>query len=126
MKTVIIQGSARSVGDTSKIVNLLQAQLGCEIIDLNDYVIRQYDYECMNSDDDFMPLIRRIVDEYDLLVFATPVYWYSMSGIMKAFFDRITDCLDMEKETGRKLRGMSMALVSVSNDDERFDCLVKP
>lgn len=126
MKPVIIQGSARSVGNTNTIVKLLQSQLACDIIDLNDFIIRQYDYEYMNKDDDFLPLMRRIVENYDMLIFATPVYWYSMSGIMKAFFDRISDCLDIEKDTGRKLRGKSMALISVSGDAERFDCLAEP
>ncbi|MCP4458779.1 MAG: NAD(P)H-dependent oxidoreductase [Cytophagales bacterium] len=36
---------------------------------------------------------------------ATPVYWYSMSGIMKVFLDRIYDVLTIEKELGRKLHG---------------------
>ena len=35
---------------------------------------------------------------------------------MKRFIDRISDCLRIEKDTGRKFRGMSMSLVSVSND----------
>ncbi len=46
-----------------------------------------------------------IVDKYDVLIFATPVYWYSMSGIMKVFFDRITDLLTIKKDIGRKLKG---------------------
>ena len=38
------------------------------------------------------PLIP-IIEKYDTLIFATPVYWYSMSGIMKVFFDRKNDNL---------------------------------
>ncbi len=57
------------------------------------------------------PSLKDIADNYDLIVFATPVYWYSMSGLMKNFFDRISDCLKIEKPTGRKLRGKSMALM---------------
>jgi len=37
---------------------------------------------------------------------------------MKTFFDRITDCLKIEKETGRKLRGKAMTMVSCRSDDE--------
>ncbi len=62
-----------------------------------------------------MVTIKKIV-EYDLIIFATPVYWYSMSGTMKTFFDRITDCLKIEKETGRKLRGKNMAAISCGSD----------
>jgi hypothetical protein len=37
-----------------------------------------------------------------------------MSGIMKVFFDRITDLLTIEKELGRKLQGKNMAAISCS------------
>lgn len=40
-----------------------------------------------------------------------------MSSTMKTFFDRITDCLKIEKETGRKLHGKIMAAISCSSDD---------
>jgi multimeric flavodoxin WrbA len=41
-----------------------------------------------------------------------------MSGTMKIFFDRLTDCLQIEKETGRKLRGKTMAMISCGSDAE--------
>ena len=41
-----------------------------------------------------------------------------MSGTMKIFFDRISDCLKTEKETGRKLRGKEMAVLSCGSDKE--------
>jgi multimeric flavodoxin WrbA len=117
MEILIIQGSARKNGNTNKIVNYIQEKLDCDFIDLKNYVISNYDYDSRNKNDDFLPLMREVV-EYDLIIFATPVYWYSMSGIMKTFFDRITDCLKIEKETGRKLRGKSMAMVSCGSDKE--------
>ncbi|MFW5760799.1 MAG: NAD(P)H-dependent oxidoreductase [Cyclobacteriaceae bacterium] len=52
---------------------------------------------------------------YDLLIFAAMVYWYSISGIMKVFFDRITDLLTIEKNLGRQLRGKYMAAISCCN-----------
>ncbi len=88
-----------------------------DLIDLNDYNIGYYDYEHKNLDDDYLGLIQGIIKKYDVLIFATPVYWYSMSGIMKVFFDRITDLLDIEKDLGRKLRNKSMAALSCSVGD---------
>lgn len=117
MEILIIQGSSKKNGDTNKIVNYIQNQLDCNFIDLKGYTISQYDYDSHNKNDDFLPLMREVV-EYDLIIFATPVYWYTMSGIMKTFFDRITDCLKVEKETGRKLRGKAMAVVSCGSDYE--------
>jgi hypothetical protein len=41
-----------------------------------------------------------------------------MSGIMKVFFDRFSDLIRIEKETGRKLRGKNMAVITNSHDSE--------
>lgn len=116
MKGIIIQGSARSQGNTHLINTYIQQQTGFDLIDLRSKRIEAFDYEFRNSDDDFIPLMETIAANYDLLIFATPVYWYSMSGIMKNFFDRITDCLKTHKDIGRQLRGKSMALVSCGSD----------
>lgn len=117
MKRVIIQGSSRSKGNTHKIVQILKRELAADVIDLKAYSIGQYDYEYANREDDFLPLMEKIV-EYDMIIFATPVYWYSMSGIMKKFFDRLTDCLKIAQETGDKLKGIHMAALSCGPDDD--------
>ena len=113
-KGVIILGSSSSDGNTFKAAAYFSERSGFPIIDLKSKKIGQFDYEFTNSGDDFLPLIREIVDNYDVLIFATPVYWYSMSGIMKKFFDRISDVLKIEKETGRKLNGKEMGVISCS------------
>ncbi len=115
MTTLIIQGSSRSTGNTLRIIRLLKDQLQADIIDLRLKNISAYDYEHLNCNDDFLPLMRRAVT-YDLIILVTPVYWYSMSGLMKNFLDRITDCLKIEKETGRLLRGKSLAAISCGSD----------
>ncbi|NMH86496.1 flavodoxin family protein [Flavivirga algicola] len=117
-RSVIIQGSSRSHGDTNKIVNYMAMKNNMDIIDLNTKNIGHYDYDYKNEDDDFLGLITHIIETYDTIIFATPVYWYSMSGILKVFFDRISDLLRVHKITGRKLRGKSMAMISCSNSDD--------
>jgi len=117
-KKVIILGSARKNGNTTKIVDEIVKESGIDVIDLSDYNISHYDYESKNREDDFLPLIRRILEEYDTLIFATPIYWYNMSGIMKVFFDRFSDLIRIEKETGRKLRGKKIGVISNSHDNE--------
>ena len=123
MKGIILQGSSRSDGDTAAVVKQLAQLLDFTVIDLNALNFSDYDYQSRNTNDDFLPTIRRIVNDCDHIVWATPVYWYAMSAVMKRFLDRISDCLRIEKDTGRKFRGMSMSLVSVSNDvrNEGFD-----
>jgi len=112
MKTIIIQGSSRSDGNTQKVSIELQKYLNADIIILNNKNIGHYDYEYNNQDDDFPALIEKIANEYDLIVFASPVYWYTMSGRTKVFFDRISDTIRISKEVGRKLRGKKMAALS--------------
>ncbi|MEL6254372.1 MAG: flavodoxin family protein [Bacteroidota bacterium] len=125
MKKVIIQGSSRSEGNTNQLGRHLQSLGDFELIDLNSYNISAYDYAHKNREDDFLPLMRRLL-EYDLLIFATPIYWYSMSGILKNFLDRFTDCLKIEKELGRKLRGKSMAAFCCGSDPDEIQGFFLP
>ncbi|MDA5312487.1 flavodoxin family protein, partial [Vibrio cholerae] len=79
---------------------VFQASTDTTLFDLSDYAISFYDYEHMNRNDDFIHLINKLA-EFDHLVFASPVYWYSMSAQLKVFFDRLSDLLTIEKELGR-------------------------
>ncbi len=123
---VLIQGSSRSKGNTSIIVSYIKERTGFDVVDLKSKRISAYDYESENRNDDFIPLMKEIVDIYDIIIFATPVYWYAMSGDMKIFFDRITDCLKIEKEIGRKLRGKTMGMISCGSDQDLKDGFTMP
>lgn len=125
-KGVIIQASSRSKGDTNKIVTTLQKETGFDVIDLRDKDISHFDYEFKNKNDDFKYLFDSITANYEVLVFATPIYWYTMSGLMKVFFDRISDFLNHDKAIGRRLRTKSMAVISCSNDDKYFSEFAMP
>jgi multimeric flavodoxin WrbA len=114
MKKVVIVGSSRNDGETMNLANELIEQANWDLIVLNDYNFSYFDYEHKNKNDDYLTLMAEIIKKYDTLIFATPVYWYSMSGILKVFFDRLTDLLTIEKELGRKLRGKNMAVISCS------------
>ena len=126
MRTIIILGSSSKSGQTKKAVDELRSLSGFDMLDLNDYNISYYDYEHKNKNDDYLNLVQHIISNYDIFIFATPVYWYCMSGVMKVFFDRITDLLDYEKELGRKLRTKSMAVLSSSIGDHLGDSFWLP
>ena len=114
MNKIVIVGSARNDGDTAALTNELIEQSEWDLINLNDYNFNYFDYKHENRDDDYLTLMKNIKKNNDTMIFATPVYWYSMSGIMKVFFDRMTDLLTIEKKLGRKLRGKRMAVISCS------------
>jgi multimeric flavodoxin WrbA len=118
MKSIIILGSARSDGNTKKFVDtILEGHQSIDLVDLNDYEIGYFDYEFSNQNDDFIPLCERLVS-YDNLIFASPVYWYSMSAQLKTFFDRITDLMKIRKDLGKKLNGKYMMSVSCGSGPE--------
>ncbi|MEX2485867.1 MAG: NAD(P)H-dependent oxidoreductase [Brumimicrobium sp.] len=117
MKKVIIVGSSRDDGDTANLTKQLIEKSKWDIVNLNDYEFSYFDYKHENRNDDYLNLMREIVEKHEALIFLTPVYWYSMSGIMKVFFDRFTDLLTIEKELGRKLRGKKMAVISCSTGE---------
>ena len=124
--TIILQGSSNSNGNTNKVVNYLNYKNEFDIIDLKTKNIGHFDYDFKNFGDDFFPLMKEIIENYNTIVFATPVYWYSMSGILKVFFDRISDLLYNQKELGRQLRGKKMAMISNSGANDRIETFNMP
>lgn len=123
-QTVIILGSSNSHGDTRKIVEAVRKKVKADLVDLNEFNIGYFDYEFKNQDDDFFKTIEQIL-EYDNIIFASPVYWYSMSAVMKTFFDRLSDLLKIRKPLGRRLRGKTMWVISSSSDAEVFPSFLK-
>lgn len=125
-RTIIIFGSSDSNGKTRQLIDELRQGTDWNFVDLNTKTIGYFDYEFKNQEDDFIPLMRNVVDNYDLIIFATPVYWYTMSGIMKVFFDRISDLLKIQKPIGRKLRKMEMAVICSGADTSLVDGFYMP
>ena len=92
------------------LVNTIAQAVDATIYNLKDYQISPFDYEHKNIDDDFVALVKELLT-YDQIIFASPVYWYTMSAQMKIFVDRISDLLHVKKEIGRQLRGKSTAII---------------
>jgi multimeric flavodoxin WrbA len=125
-KPLVILGSARKQGDTSKFVNKVFDQLDHTLIDLLDFSISPYDYSGNYPvTDDFFRLTDMLL-QHRVIVFATPVYWYAMSGPMKTFFDRLTDLVTIKKQQGRELQGKYTWLIAVGTDPELPDGFEMP
>lgn len=126
-KGVIILGSARNDGDAAQLAAALSELAGCPVVDLGDYEIEFYDYaHGYSAQDDFRALMKMLIGGYGHWLMATPVYWYAMSAPMKAFFDRFTDLLTIEKGLGRQLRGKALSVATVSNGSHLGDAFWLP
>ncbi len=116
---IAVFASARRNGNTGKFIDWISDALGIDVIDLSEKDISPYDYDHKNLNDDFLPLMHKLL-EHEKIIFVTPVYWYGPSAQMKVFIDRTSDFLDIEelKDIGRGLRKKTayIACTSISND----------
>ena len=119
LPTVALFASSRRNGNTGQLIDRIAAELAIEVIDLSRQRMSEYDYEHRNRGDDFEPLMRHVLD-HDQILFATPVYWYSVCPPMKVFLDRISDFLDLPEllADGRRLRGKRAYVVCTSIYEE--------
>lgn len=116
-KPLVILGSARKESNTRKLINLIFSEIDIELIDLLDYYLQPYNYEGNYSKDDRFVEICNAILNHNKIVFATPVYWYSMSGIMKVFFDRLTDIITIHKDIRLEMKGKNVFLISTGSED---------
>ena len=124
-RLLAITGSARGDGNTALTVAHLRRALALaddHIIDLGAHRLEPFRYEPPPPVDDFLMIVDRIL-AHQHIVFATPVYWYAMSGLMKVFFDRLTDLLLTAdgRRTGRALAGRDVWLIATGTDEELPD-----
>lgn len=97
-----INGSARKNGNTAKLLKKVldyakKEGAKAEILHLIDKNIKpctsclaeeNCKYPCNIKDD--MQEIFKLLEKADCLVLGSPTYWYSLSGLMKNFIDRLT------------------------------------
>jgi multimeric flavodoxin WrbA len=115
---LILLASARKESDTRLFLQKIFQNTPHQRIDLLDYTVLPYRYENdYPTKDEFSSIIEQVL-QHQVIVFATPVYWYAMSGLLKTFFDRLTDLVTVQKPLGRKLSGKTVFLVAVGADAE--------
>jgi multimeric flavodoxin WrbA len=119
--TAIIYGSSRKDGNTRTVVDAVAEKISADVFDVSDYDISFYDYEHKNRDDNFLPLIETLL-QYDYWIFASPVYWYTMSAQLKVFVDRLTDLLDIDLESAGRLKGLHAALITTGVEESCPTC----
>lgn len=115
-KVLVILGSARTESNTFKAIEKHLPFSEYTLIDLLNYEVLPYSYNGYSKEDDFLKIVQ-VMMESEVIVFATPVYWYAMSGSMKIFFDRFSDLITKQKPFGRALSGKETWLVATGSDE---------
>lgn len=138
MKLLIINGSPRSKGLVSQMLNLMAdeaSSLGAEVeqINVNRMIIRPC-LGCMNCrrthvchlpEDDAQKTLKKIQDA-DALIIGSPCYWGNMNGYLKVLFDRMVYGLIDDGKNGipiPKQKGKKAAIVTTSTTQWPFNIL---
>lgn len=108
---LIIFASSRGDGNTRKALESVQEGRDFEHVDLSTLEISYFDYEHANQHDDFLSVAEKM-QQHEVIILVTPVYWYSMSALMKTFIDRWSDLLTIRKDLGRGLKGKWVYVIS--------------
>jgi multimeric flavodoxin WrbA len=102
MKILALLGSTRDNGNSEYLANKILEGTDHTIVKLADKHIdpivdmRHTEEGFSPVKDDYEELVHLML-EHDVLLFATPLYWYGMSGPMKNFFDRWSQYLRDER-----------------------------
>ncbi len=110
---IIVFGSSRNRGNTWQAIQtvLQTTDQTIPVMDLTQLQVSHFDYEHKNKADDFFPLAETLT-KHNPIILATPIYWYTMSAVMKTFIDRFTDLTTIHKDMGKQLHGKTMALIT--------------
>lgn len=132
MNILILSGSPRKGGNTELLVEAFvkgaEERHHVEVVSVRDYKINpcmgcnacfnSKDNTCAQKDD--MPQIYEKMAKADMLVIASPVYFYSISAQLKAIIDRfhnpIRDSFNIQK--------MALLLVGAASLPELFDAIL--
>jgi len=119
VKTLILFSSANKQGNTAKVVSEVSTPIKTEVIDIDLLRITPYNYDNNYPADDFYPLVEKMLLA-DSIVFASPIYWHSVTAPMKALIDRMTELLDVKelKPKARQLEGKRGFVVTSSASPE--------
>ncbi|MGP0586327.1 flavodoxin family protein [Paenibacillus timonensis] len=129
MRIAVIQGSARTGGNTEELTRLALEGIpftnivlrGKEIKPIHDQRHEEGGFDPV--DDDYDDLILQVL-EHDILIFAIPVYWYGASGLMKNFIDRWSQSLrDVRFNFKERMAAKTAYAVVVGGDNPRIKAL---
>lgn len=119
-RVLALLGAAPGGNNTETFLREQYAGATLEVVRLAELGLRPYHYRReAEAEPEFLALIEKMIAA-DLVVFATPIYWYSMGGVLKNFVDRFSDLLrGPHKELGERLANTQVKLL-VTGADRRL------
>jgi multimeric flavodoxin WrbA len=128
MNVTVLFGSPRRYGNTKKLLDFLLTALkkkghDIKMIYLNDLNIRpcQGCLKCLKNGDcrirDDMKDVRKYILDSELIVFASPIYWYSISAQLKLVIDRMIAFMDEDYKS--RIKGKKVITVLTSGGGEK-------
>ena len=99
-RAVIINGAIRINGNTDSLVTGIIEGASDTDLEINVVILRELNvgncigcYHCLPksscSTEDDMTKLREYMESSQLLIFASPLYWCGVTGLMKTFIDRL-------------------------------------
>lgn len=111
LATAFLRG-AKDVGNETKYISLMDKEIafckGC-------MACQHHKKDCVIKDDAIE--IASLVKEADVLVFATPIYYYGISGQMKTLLDRLNPLYD----TDYKFREVYLVAAAADKEEKAID-----
>jgi multimeric flavodoxin WrbA len=129
MKILALQSSPRKHGNTVTLAHdLLDGLRASEAKDIHEVFLHGKEIQPCNNcdaclkkdgpfcviDDDMQPLYQQFIDA-DLVVLATPIYWWSITAQLKLFIDRLYGLNFAEHP--ERFRGKKLALVFTHQEE---------
>ncbi len=99
-KILFINGSPHQNGETYQIGEALLKDKEHDVLQMVDYKVSQYGQV---FEDDQIKDIFNEIKKADTIVIGSPVYWYTVSGLLKTFIDRTYMLPQAQELQGKKL-----------------------
>lgn len=99
-KILFMNASPNNNGATVSIAQKILKDYSYDIMQMSNYNVSQYG--AVRDNDEIKDMLN-IIGNYDTLVIGTPVYFYTVSGILKTFIDRLYLLEETEILKGKKL-----------------------
>lgn len=127
MKLTTFIGSSRENGNSETLTDLVTKDIKHEKIYLKDLTIQpihdlRHDLNGFQPVNDDYDIIIQALLKSDFVIFSTPVYWYSMSGLMKNMIDRLSQAIRDERfpELTEHLKTLNAIVIAVGGDAPRI------